>query len=111
MRVKSPFLSNGIDPNANTESTNVTGNRKISFAIVTNNKGPFLQHTLSMYLLYVNTSKDLGLEMVQGTRIPWNAGEVNKLGLSGLKNLFGFAPWTHVYLGIHIEFIYKIILS
>jgi hypothetical protein len=49
------------------------------------------------------------LEMVQGTRIPWNAGEENKLGLSGLKNLFGFAPWTHVYLGIHIEFIHKIV--
>jgi hypothetical protein len=46
--------------------------------------------------------------MVQGTRIPWNAQEENKLGLSGLIDLSQFAPWTHINLGIHIEFILKI---
>ena len=52
--------------------------------------------------------KNLILEMVQGTRIPWKAGKENKLGLSGLNDLFRFAPWTHIYLGVHIKFIIKI---
>jgi hypothetical protein len=41
-RKKSPFLSNGIEPNANNESNNEMGNRKINFAIVKNNTGSFL---------------------------------------------------------------------
>ena len=40
-RKKSPFLSNGIEPNANNDSNNETGNRKINFAIVKNNTDPF----------------------------------------------------------------------
>jgi hypothetical protein len=46
--------------------------------------------------------------MVMGTRIPWEAEEENKLGLSGLNDLFRFAPWSYIYLGVHIEFIIKI---
>jgi len=42
-RKKSPFLSNGIHPNANNESTNEIGNRKINFAIVKNNTLSFHQ--------------------------------------------------------------------
>jgi hypothetical protein len=45
-RKKSPFLSNGIEANANNESNNETGNRKINFAIVTNNTSPSLQQYL-----------------------------------------------------------------
>jgi hypothetical protein len=46
--------------------------------------------------------------MVQGTRIPLKAGKENKLGLSGLNDLFRFAPWTYIYLGVHNTIILKI---
>jgi hypothetical protein len=70
-RKKSPFLSNGIDPNANIESTKEIGNRKINFTIVKNNTGPFLQHYRWKHLPYADAGDDLLLETVQGTRIPW----------------------------------------
>jgi hypothetical protein len=35
---------------------------------------------------YADSGSKLILEMVKGTRIPWNAGGVRKLALSGLKN-------------------------
>jgi len=45
-RKKSPFLSKGIDPNANNDSTNETGNKKNNFAIVKNNTDSFLHQYL-----------------------------------------------------------------
>jgi hypothetical protein len=40
-RKKSPFLSNGVDPNAKRESTNEIGKRNINFTIVKNNTRSF----------------------------------------------------------------------
>ena len=93
-RKKFPFLSNGIETKANKESNNETGNRKINFAIVKINTDPFHRQYLSTHLLLSDAGDNLILEMVQGTRIPWKTGEENKLGLSGLNDLYRFAPWT-----------------
>ena len=55
-----------------------------------------------------DASENLFLKTVKGTRIPWKAGEENKLGLSGLNDLFRCTPCTYIYLSVHIEFILKI---
>jgi hypothetical protein len=49
-RKKSPLLSNGIEQNANNESNNETGNKKINFASVTNNTVPFVQQYILKHL-------------------------------------------------------------
>jgi hypothetical protein len=49
-RKKSPFLSNGIEPNANNESINETGNRKINFTSVKNNIVSFIQQYIVKHL-------------------------------------------------------------
>ena len=46
--------------------------------------------------------------MVLGTRIPRKTGEENNAALSGLQDLYTLAPWTHIDLGVHLQFIYKI---
>jgi hypothetical protein len=69
-RKKSPFLSNGIDPKANDERTNETGNKKIAFTIVKNNTGSFFKDDLWKHRISLDASNDLFLVMVQGTRIP-----------------------------------------
>ena len=107
-RKKTPFLTNGTEKKANNDRTNEQGNKKIVFIIVMNTTSSFYELGVSMRSLSIEAGPDLFLEMVKGTRIPWNAGEKHTLGLSGLIDLYQFAPWTYSDLNVHNKILHKI---